>query len=298
MKLLARLYQTLILHPYFAIRTWWPLWFFVLNAGPRRLFRAQAPTLSPLGTRIVEDLRKNGIAVTSLEELAPGTPLLEQLQAWEREHPPVADTAGKKKFLREYWALVPELDLHNPFVSFALSDTVVDIVESYMDMWVRFKQYHLGKTLPDPERPLAGSQQWHRDPEEKRMCKMFIYLNDVDETAGPFTYLFGSTYGNKYGSLFPQKTPEGSYPSEEAVRAKGETDIHPMTGKAGTVMFCDTSGLHFGGRASHNERIMFTAAFASPLYSEGARYTMSNPAALSSVSAKQQYLLSGKRIRD
>ncbi len=246
----------------------------------------------------MSDLRRDGIAVSSLEELFPGESVLETLRAWEQAHPPVEDTAGKKKFLREYWELISTFDEKNPFVSLALRDTVIDIVESYMDMWVRFKQFHLGKTLPDPERPLAGSQQWHRDPEEKRMCKMFIYLNDIDETAGPFTYLFGSTYGNKYGRLFPQKSPEGSYPAEAEVRARGGTDIHAMTGKAGTVMFCDTSGLHFGGRATGHERIMFTAAFASPLYSEGARYVIPNKEVVGTLPEKQRYVLSGKSIRD
>ena len=297
MKLLTHLYQNTILRPYFILRTWWPLWFYVLNSGPRAKLRSTRPALSAVQERIVRELRTNGIAVTSLEELFPGEPILTTLQAWTKTHSPVEDTAGRKKFLREYWKLIPEFDVTNPFITLTLRDTVIDIVESYMDMWVRFKQYHLGKTLPDPERPLAGSQQWHRDPEEKRICKMFIYLNDIDETAGPFTYLFGSTYGNRYGSLFPQKTPMGSYPAEAEVRQAGGNDIHPMTGSAGTVMFCDTSGLHYGGRATHTERIMFTAAFASPLFSEGARYHITDPTILDNLPEKQRYLLSGPTIR-
>lgn len=298
MKLIMRAYQTLILQPYFRVRTWWPLWYYVLNGLPRSRFNRARPALSSLQQRIVTDLKKDGIAVTSLEELFPGESLLDTFQRWEAAHPPPVETAGKKKFLREYWDLFPDLDLENPFVKFSLTDTVVDIAESYMGMWVRNTQHHLAKTLPDPDRSLIQSQQWHRDPEEKRMCKVFVYLNDVDDTAGPFTYLFGSTYGNKYGSLFPQRPPEGAYPPGDIVLARGGTDVHAMTGKAGTVMFCDTSGLHFGGRATENERIMYTNVFLSPLFSEGARYRVTNPDAVAALPEKQRYLLSGPHYHE
>ena len=53
------------------------------------------------------------------------------------------------------------------------------------------------------------------------MCKVFIYLSDVDETAGPFIYVKGSAMRGTnpaYRTLFPQKKPLGSYPNAEDVR--------------------------------------------------------------------------------
>jgi ectoine hydroxylase-related dioxygenase (phytanoyl-CoA dioxygenase family) len=143
-------------------------------------------------------------------------------------------------------------------------------------MWTKLVYYDLALTLPVGESAPVQSQRWHRDPEEKKICKVFIYLNDVDENTGPFTFVLGSQYGGKYGHLFPQKTPEGSYPNEEILLKKIDPrDIKLMTAPKGTVIFCDTSGLHRGGYAKTKERLMFTAFFSAPTNSEKPWYKIS-----------------------
>ncbi len=157
-------------------------------------------------------------------------------------------------------------DMKNPFVELTLSPTILDVANSYMNMYTKLKYYDLALTIPVPAGSQAvQSQRWHRDPEEKKIVKVFIYLNDVDSTAGPFFHVNGSNYEGKYGRLFPQKPPEGFYPPEGAVeKAIAKEDIREMTGRAGTLMFCDTSGIHRGGYATAKERLMYTAFFASP----------------------------------
>jgi len=108
------------------------------------------------------------------------------------------------------------------------------------------------------------SQGWHRDPGDKKICKIFLYVNDVDETAGPFMYVRGSQYGGVYRRFFPQRLPRGYYPPEGAVeKIIPSTEIQTLTGKAGTIIFADTTGIHRGGYATKKERIMFTAAYSS-----------------------------------
>ena len=53
----------------FAIREWWPLWFYVLNYDGRKKFHENKVFLSPLQERIVSELRTNGICFSSLDEL-------------------------------------------------------------------------------------------------------------------------------------------------------------------------------------------------------------------------------------
>ena len=106
------------------------------------------------------------------------------------------------------------------------------------------------------------------------MCKFFIYLNDVDETSGPFTYVKGSNLGGRWRNVYPQRPPMGSYPLAGAVDAVvSATDVRPCTGKAGTVIFADTSGLHKGGYATAKERIMFMAGFITSASQRGVFYT-------------------------
>jgi hypothetical protein len=121
------------------------------------------------------------------------------------------------------------------------------------------------------------SQRWHRDPEEKRLMKFFVYLSDVDENAGPFTYVKGSAYKTKpYGKLFPQKLPMGIYPPDNSVEEMIDSSaIISATGVKGTVIFCDTAGLHRGGHARSKSRLLFTAFYPSSWWTESKRYTLS-----------------------
>ena len=48
----------------------------------------------------------------------------------------------------------------------------------------------------------VASQRWHRDPDDDHIVKMFIYLSDVAEEAGPFEYVRDSAAGGRYGDLF------------------------------------------------------------------------------------------------
>lgn len=237
------------------------------------MFEKNKPSLDPLQKRLVGTLLEDGIVATSLDELFPGENLLTELQVYTGSLEDHAELKTKKLFLKHFWDVNLELDFKNPFVKIATNKRVVDIANSYMQMWTKLKYYTLIKTVPVFGEEAKQSQRWHRDPEEKRMCKMFIYLTDVDEESGPFIYIPQSVYGKKYGHLFPQKPPEGVYPEEGAVeKAIPKEAIKVFMGKAGTVLFCDTTGIHRGGYSKSKPRIMFTAFFSAPTYSEPTRY--------------------------
>ncbi len=265
-----------LLHIYFKVRTYGPIWYNILNKKRVDLFKKQNPTLSPTQQRILKDLKRDGIALTTLDELFPGQNQLAKLKAFAQSLNPEDAEQGKKSFLKKYWDKHPMFDLSNPFLSLTLMPTILDVVNSYMGMWTKLKYYDLALTIPVPEGTQAvQSQRWHRDPEEKKICKVFFYLYDVDETAGPFTHVKQSNYGSKFGSLFPQKTPEGIYPPEGAVEKTIPSENYlKAIAPAGTVIFCDTSGLHRGGYATKKERLMYTAFFSSGTYSEKAWYKL------------------------
>jgi len=284
---------------YFAVRTAYPVWYSALNREAVHLHKEHELPLSDEGKRIVEELLHNGVAVSSLDALFPGENWLQIFQEWEQAHPPVEETRGKKQFLRQYWDLLPTLDFSNPFLRFSLDDTILSIGHHYMGMWVRMRQYLLAKTIPEENLVPVQSQKWHRDPEEKKWFKCFVYLNDVDETAGPFTYALESNWDGAYRSVGPQKARGGSYPPEgEVERSIPKENIKVMTGKAGTVIFCDVAGLHFGGRATHKPRVMFTACYNAPSFSEGCHFRWSDEAreVAKTLSPAAQYALGGRTL--
>jgi len=273
-----RTIKKLIIHWYFSVRNAWPLWFYLLNMRGRRLLRLQHMRLTKVQTQILGDLARDGIARTTLDELFPQEELLAILHKFVRDHAPNARAYTKKEFLSAFWPTKPDLDLLNPFVALSVRPEILAVTNSYMGMWTRLNYYHLA-TAHVTQSEATQSQRWHRDPEEVRMIKMFIYLTDVDEGSGPFIYVRGSSVTGKgpYARVLPQQLPEGIYPPAAAVEKQvSPENILVSTGKAGTVLFCDTTGLHRGGHAEMRERTMFTAFYTAASWSESPRYTYQN----------------------
>lgn len=259
-------------HPYL-------LWLLV-NSGARRRLKNNPPHLDELGKRIVNDMRINGIATVHLDELFPQQNMLEKLQHYEKAHRHNQQQYHKKKFFIDYWEEIPELRLDDDYMALMVNPRILDIVNSYLKMYSQIVFYTLQKTDVTGKGERTYSQNWHRDPQEHTFCKVFIYLNDIDENAGPFTYVYGSAYGQKYGELFPQDVPAGVYPpDEEVARAIDPADIHLMTAPAGTVIFCDTIGLHRGGYGTTTPRLMSTFSYGAPTFRENTSYWYSQETA-------------------
>lgn len=252
-------------HLYFRVRSWFPVWFYVLNHKSRTLYREHRQELTPVQERIAADLRRDGIALAHIDEFSLDKHILSVLQQYTQDRLAAADTKTNKSFLRNIWDAVPLLSFDNPFVLLAINNAILDCVNAYMGMLTKFYYFTLNITTPVPVGTAAvQSQRWHRDPEDKKLCKVFLYLSDVDETAGPFIYIKGSQYGGRWRTLFPQRPPRGNYPPEQGVEKMiPKKDWHTGIGTAGTIIFCDTSGLHRGGYATKKDRVMFTAGYCS-----------------------------------
>jgi len=123
------------------------------------------------------------------------------------------------RFLGESW-FSPIINLDNPFIKTSITPKVLDIINSYIGVCSKLIYFEIAITnlLEEGKAPM-GSQRWHRDPGMKRMVKMFIYLTDVDEKSGPFTYILQSHAGGKWRNLYRQKQfgRRGIYPPEGAV---------------------------------------------------------------------------------
>lgn len=273
----------------------------LLNRRPRHLWRRQARSLLPPESALVSSLLERGIAVGHLDELLPRETFAElarfararwessEVQAAVRERmaSPVRP-AGRKSFLVNLWPgepldrtqdamgharAGPMLELEHPFIRFSLSEPILAVVNAYLGMFAKFRFWHLEATIPLHAAPLA-SQRWHRDPEDSKLVKVFLYLNDVPEVAGPFLYLAGSHAGGRWQGLFPVAPPRGSLkmPPDEN-RFIPQEDVVVSTGRAGTLIFCDTTGLHRGGLARTSHRLMYTGVYTSSASPWPIRYT-------------------------
>lgn len=230
--------------------------------------------------KIVSELNRNGIAKTSIEEclgeieyfpelelavadlLDERSEEIHQMKARAND----ADAIGDKTFNIELLGSNLTFDPNSIFVKFALQETLLDIANAYFGMFAKLRYYNVWNTFAT-QSEARESQLWHFDREDNYILKVFLYLNDVDEGAGPFTY---APKTHRKGSL---RGVEPEYFLEENVRRTKDEQMDAViskkdwikaTGKKGTIVFADTRGYHKGGEAKTHDRLMFTCMFTSP----------------------------------
>src|SRR6266536_3279357 len=259
-------------------------------SGLRRANASADSGLSDVQERVLEAMRRDGIAVVPFHELFDDGRVWAELEADVGE------------FARETAARVPELlardddkayiarrfvvrragetkgrkwkfSLTDPWLALGLSDEILGVVNAYRGEPTHLIDLDNWYTIPDPS---AGdrieSQRLHRDHWDNHIVKVFVYFSDVDENAGTFEYVRDSPAGHRYGELWPW-VPEGIYPPEDEFEDTVATeDCLTITGPAGTIIFCDTSGLHRGGAASSEPRILSYHTYVCPPTKKSPRF--------------------------
>ena len=154
------------------------------------------------------------------------------------------------------------LDSTSPLLALALDERLLQIVANYLGMWPQLHAVGSWYNFP-VDQPKAYSQLWHRDPEDLKTVKVFIYLDDVGPKQGAFTYI-------------PKTHPLGTECTVEPAHAHPRRVLdHEMeagipsskwlacTGQAGTMIIADTVGYHRGGDVSEGHRMLITFTYTS-----------------------------------
>src|SRR3954451_13296086 len=236
--------------------------------------------ITPVQQRVLGDLRESGIAIVPFAELVDDDALWQELKAdmdafvAGAEHELEQGGGGKRKkdfLIRRYPrgkkklpkkpAILPS---DGPWLRYAAGDPMLGIVNAYRGAQVKLVDLDLWYTIPvGDEAERTASQEWHRDPEDQHVVKVFLYFSDVDEDAGPFEYVKHSAEGFEYGHLWPWGEGERYPPTEELEQAIPAGERVLATGPAGTVVICDTSGFHRGGYARRTPRILSTHTYVN-----------------------------------
>lgn len=298
---------------YHRFRNLWPIWYYVLNYKSRAKWRRYLGThsLDIVQERILTSLQKDGIATIHISELFPKCSIWEELKSYSysilgsstSQEKVAAAESGKVAtkgdlivhLLGGYGGMAPLFISSDPFLRFILNNRILETVGFYLGSCPKFTMFSLHSTILLPAgSPARFSQRWHRDPDDKKITKVFLYLTDVaEESSGPFTYIKGSQYGGKWRNLYPQLPPVGRYPPEGAVgKVVPKEDIKICMGRAGTMIFCDTSGLHKGGYSTEKRRLMFAGTFVTSASVQKRNYTIENSDELNSFSPLARYAVS------
>jgi hypothetical protein len=225
-------------------------------------------------------LNEDGIAVSSIESLPSLNVDLDGLCAAAnnlidekgecisdlRRNANNEDQVGSKTFNLEMLGSKLVFDPHSIFARLALNQVFVNIANRYFQMCAKLRYYNVWLTAASKSRA-RESQLWHFDREDKYILKVFLYLDDVDEGTGPFTYAPGTHKKGRHHSVEPEFFLEGSVrrtTDEQMSAVYSKERWRVCTGKKGTIVFADTRGYHKGGEARTKDRLMFTCMYTSP----------------------------------
>jgi hypothetical protein len=100
------------------------------------------------------------------------------------------------------------------------------------------------------------AEKFHRDYDDLKFAKLFVYLTDVDELSGPHVYVKGTHSSDK---LIARKRYEDNEVIENFPNPR---DHLRLTGKAGTSFVETTFGLHRGVPPSDKPRLLFQVLYS------------------------------------
>lgn len=262
-------------------------------------------SLGRLQRRIVDELTEKGIATVKFNDLFPSESFAvlrdsaemlmrapATLTKIEAVKAGVKSVAEFKFYLVHLLGEHPTLELKNDFLDISLSDEIQRVVCAYLGMFARLVQIELWCNVPTVG-PDTYSQRWHRDPDDRRIVKLFLYLRDVDKPTGPFCYIPGSHNSGPLHRILPQTMNTSRYPADDEIaRRFSEDQIQVCTGEAGTLIFCDTSGLHRGGHPTTGSRVLFHCVYTTNagVAFNGKRYSIT-PGNRDSLSPAAQYAI-------
>jgi hypothetical protein len=172
-----------------------------------------------------------------------------------------------------------------------VSDRLLGVANAYLRMWSKLSHVDFWYTVPQTAgTDRVASQLWHLDFDDRHLLKAFLYLVDVDEGTGPFEFVPGTQPGGRRGTFW-RWTPQGAgrVSEEDVARRVPSAEIRTFTAPRGTLILCNTSGLHRGGFATERPRVLAAATYCSPasLAALSRRnYVPADPASLPSAAAR------------
>ena len=233
----------------------------------RALFRLVRPARiasTPELAKVLPALREDGITVMRgfLPAEAAG-----DIRGYLTEEEGYAVGHGFERTAAKLGSTASGLKLQYPSQTILRAPHVGSIIESsllqelagaYLGCVPIFAGLHAWWSLPDPEASEEdlnwSAQQFHFDYDWPAFVKFFIYLTDVDEESGPFTFVIG-THERK------REWRDGRL-DEAYVQATYGDRVKEIMGSAGDMIIADTAGYHKGKRVTKGRRLILQMEFA------------------------------------
>ena len=203
--------------------------------------------LQPQNTKVLQGLEQHGIFTTTLAELN-----LDPCLCNAQSLIPALATAIPND--RDFSLSVPDRQIPPSLFLWGLQPILLNLIENYFQLPVAYHGLYQRRDLVN--NTIKQSRLWHLDMEDYRILKVIIYLNDIDETTGPFQYL-NTEQTNEICQTLDYH--HGYLKTQNVKAIVPEDQWQSCTGKAGTVVFVDTARLIHRGKVptSHDRYTLF-----------------------------------------
>lgn len=184
------------------------------------------------------------------------------LQAVPNDRKLSRDSLGREESKDFLQILTPKVFTYESvYLRYAVQPEFIAIANSYLGLHARLRAIHLWLNRPTENEP-ASTQLWHRDGDDLSNLKIFTYLTDVGQDNGPFAFVPGSQVLGRR-QITPECSELGRSTDTQMRQVVPDSDWRVCTGRAGSVIFADTSGYHKGVKPVEDKRVMLMVHYTS-----------------------------------
>lgn len=214
---------------------------------------------------IIDDLNKNGVHLTSIEQLFPDESA--NIMHVLNQAAKVLEIYDNQELPSHLQKMASSIDMSASYIIsnfpevffLGISRRILDLVENYLGLPAAYHGVALRRSLPDGLE--LGPRLWHQDGEDFRIIRIVIYLTDVEIDGGPFEYIPRS-YGLTYKDL---KSLDSRIEQNDMLRVVPGTAMRQCYGKAGTVVISDAANTF------HHEQLQKNKARSVAMYGFSSR---------------------------
>jgi hypothetical protein len=196
---------------------------------------------------------------------------LEKINCYNIEKPekPIVDLKSVEKDVQLAHYKRGDLSMIPQIIEIANDSKILNVVTRYFGAQPTISNINCWWSFGDRE-TAKNAQFYHRDLDDFRFLKMFIYLTDVNEDNGPHIYVKGSHKSNKLKQL-------RRFSDAEVNELFTRFNILTLTKPRGTTFIEDTYGIHKGQLPLKGKRLILQVQYSYfPLHVENYQPQKSN----------------------
>lgn len=161
-------------------------------------------------------------------------------------------------------------DFHYNILKIGLKEEFIDFAIKYLGIYPFLGRFYCWYDFPNHqyEQPVS-TQCWHKDSDDIRFFKIFIYLNKIESDNGPFSFVkkthLNNVDENKIRHL-KKTTKFNSFKTlsdQDILNLFPKENVTECIGDFSTTIFADTSGYHKGKTLEKNKRLMLVYEYFS-----------------------------------